>query len=310
MENGMLRDLTARDIHVPLSVPNEKRSRYIENFLIATKNTGRLLLFAADQKIEHLNEDFTGENIPEECGDPENLFTIAAKARIGAFATHMGLIDRYAADYRNIPYVVKLNGKTNLVPTVMQDPLSLALTTVEDVAACAQAATLQIVGVGYTIYLGSRYENQMLTQAAQIIHQAHAQGMLVILWIYPRGQAVIDERSRDIIAGAAGVGAALGADFVKVNPPQAAVSFERAQLLKIATRAAGRTGVICSGGSLKTEREFLEELFHQLHIGGAQGAAIGRNIFQRPLNQAIKFCDALAALVIDDADVQTGIELL
>ena len=81
-------------------------------------------------------------------------------------------------------------------------------------------------------------------------------------------------------------------------------------MLKIATRAAGRTGVICSGGSLKTEREFLEELFHQLHIGGAQGAAIGRNIFQRPLDQSIKFCEALAALVIDDADVQAAIELL
>ncbi|MBS1988370.1 aldolase [Candidatus Dependentiae bacterium] len=306
----MLVSLTPQDIHVPLTVPLDQRSMYIDHMLAVTKKTGRLFLFAADQKIEHLNADFYGQGIPEECSDPEYLFKIASQAKIGAFATHLGLIARYAAQYKSINYIVKLNGKSNIVTTNQDDPISLALNSVEQVVRFKQENNLAIAGVGYTIYLGSRYEAQMLTQAAQIIEQAHAHGLVVILWIYPRGKAVTDERSKEIIAGAAGVGAALGADFVKVNPPSAPTSFERSQLLNIAARTAGRTGIICSGGPVRNEREFLEELFHQLHTGGARGAAVGRNIFQRPQEDTIKFCDALAALIIDDVDVQTALQLL
>ena len=43
----------------------------------------------------------------------------------------------------------------------------------------------------------------------------------LVLWIYPRGKAVPDEKDPDLIAGAAGVALCLGADFVKVNPPKA-----------------------------------------------------------------------------------------
>lgn len=306
----MIRNITRDDVNVPLTVPQEKRSCYIENFLQVTKKTGRLLLFAADQKIEHMNDDFVGENLFDACADPEYLFAIASKAPIGAFASHLGLIARYAAKYPKIPYLIKLNGKTNLLSQEYDDPISLALHSVDDVIACARTGNLNVVGVGYTIYLGSRYEHHMLTQASAIIQQAHAQGMLAVLWMYPRGKAVKNERDYSIIAGAAGVGASLGADFVKVNPPLAELSFERAQLLKYATRAAGKTGVICSGGHLKNDKEFLEELFHQLHVGGAQGAAIGRNIFQRHPDEVMKFCQALSALVIDDVDVQLAIKLL
>ena len=77
------------------------------------KHYGRLFLFAGDQKIEHLNEDFLGKDIPEECALPDNLFNIASQSRVGVFATQFGLISRYGAAYKNINYVVKLNSKTN-----------------------------------------------------------------------------------------------------------------------------------------------------------------------------------------------------
>ena len=41
-----------------------------------------------------------------------------------------------------------------------------------------------------------------------------------MLWIYPRGKAVADEKDAHLIAGAAGAAACLGADFVKCNPPK------------------------------------------------------------------------------------------
>ena len=37
---------------VPMDVPKDKRKEYIENFNIMTKSTGRLMLYAGDQKVE------------------------------------------------------------------------------------------------------------------------------------------------------------------------------------------------------------------------------------------------------------------
>ena len=100
-------------IKAPLTVPPAKIAAYLKNYELATKKTGRLFLFAGDQKVEHLNDDFFGKNVNPEDNDPEHLFKIANAARIGVFATQLGLIARYGANYNKIPYLVKLNSKTN-----------------------------------------------------------------------------------------------------------------------------------------------------------------------------------------------------
>jgi len=261
-----------------------------------TKET--LFLFAGDQKIEHLNQDFYGKGIPEECADPEHLFKIASKGRVGVFATHLGLIEHYGPDYQDINYLVKLNGKTNLVPTKQKDPVSLLLHSIEDVVCFRDQSKLNITGVGYTIYLGSEFESQMLSQAAQVVYQAHQHDLKAILWIYPRGKAVSDERDPDLLAGAAGVAASLGADFVKINPPRGQTSEQRAVFLKQAVAAAGRTGVICSGGERVDEKEFLQEISDQITIAGASGCAVGRNIHQRTLDDAVRLCGEVAKIAL------------
>ena len=55
--------ITREQVRVPADVMPESRDEYIENYLKATRGTGRLMLFACDQKIEHLNKDFYGEGI-------------------------------------------------------------------------------------------------------------------------------------------------------------------------------------------------------------------------------------------------------
>jgi fructose-bisphosphate aldolase/6-deoxy-5-ketofructose 1-phosphate synthase len=111
-------------ISIPLSVPKGQRDTYLKNYKLATKNTGHLFLFAGDQKVEHLNNDFVGKGIPEEVADPEHYFKIANKAHIGVFATQVGLMAKYGMDYPNIPYLIKINSKTNLMPEKFQDPFS------------------------------------------------------------------------------------------------------------------------------------------------------------------------------------------
>ncbi|MGI5938474.1 MULTISPECIES: aldolase [Methanoculleus] len=290
------------DIKIPLDVPAEEEERYRENYQKITHDTGRLMLFAGDQKIEHLNDDFFGEGIHPDDADPEHLFRIASRARIGVFATQLGLIARYGMDYRDVPYLVKLNSKTNLVKTSQRDPLSSELHLVRQVVDLRDRSGLPILGVGYTVYLGSEYEPMMLFQAAQIVNNAHRNGLVTVLWMYPRGKAVKDERDPHLIAGAAGVAAALGSDFVKINPPKVGGSTD-ATLLREAVAAAGRTGVVCAGGSHADMQEFLQQLHDQIHIGGTVGNATGRNIHQRPLEEAVRFCNAISAITLDDASV-------
>jgi len=290
-------------IRIPLDVPPEEQERYRENYDAITHGTGRLMLFAGDQKIEHLNDDFFGEGIHPEDADPEHLFRIASRARIGVFATQLGMIARYGNDYRDVPYLVKLNSKTHLVKTAQRDPLSSELNHVQQVVDLRDRTGLSILGVGYTVYLGSEYEPMMLTQAAQIVNHAHAHGLITVFWMYPRGKAVKDERDPHLVAGAAGVAAALGSDFAKVNPPKKDGSVDAA-LLQEAVAAAGRTGVVCAGGSHADMQEFLQQLHDQIHVGGTVGNATGRNIHQRSLEEAVRFCNAISAITLDDASVE------
>jgi fructose-bisphosphate aldolase/6-deoxy-5-ketofructose 1-phosphate synthase len=296
------------DVLVPLDVPPERREEYVDNYLKITKDSGRLMLFAGDQKVEHLNGDFYGEGISPDDGDPEHLFRIAKKGRIGVFATQLGLIARYGMDYSKVPYLAKLNSKTNLVGRDQMDPVSRQLIEVDQVAEFADDSGLDVLGVGYTIYLGSMHEAEMLREAAQIVYRAHGQGLVTVLWIYPRGKAVKNEKDPHLIAGATGVAAALGSDFVKVNYPKKEGA-KSEEIFKEAVAAAGRTGVVCAGGASRDPKSFLQQLFDQIHVSGAAGNATGRNIHQKDLDEAARMCDAISAITLDDATVEEALRI-
>src|SRR5258706_1080597 len=295
------------DVKVPLSVSGENRITYIDNFLKATQETGRLMLFAGDQKVEHLNSDFYGDGISPEDNTPEHMFKIASHGRIGAFATQMGLIASYGMDYPSIPYIVKLNAKTNLVKTEQSEPISNQWLGIDQVIDFKQNSGLNIVGVGYTLYMGSQYESEMLKEAAEIIYQAHKHGLITVLWCYPRGKAVIKESDPHLLAGAAGVAACLGADFVKLNAKTDETT--PAETLQEVTRAAGRTGVICVGGSSSDAEVFLKRLYDQIHVGGTRGNATGRNIHQRSFDEAVRFCNAISAITFHDKSVEDAMKI-
>lgn len=295
-------------MHIPAHIPSEARKTYEENYRLITHDTGRLMLLAGDQKVEHLNDDFYGEDIAPEDNDPEHIFRIASKANIGVFGTQLGLISKYGPDYKDIPYLVKLNSKTHLVKTAQSDPMSSAWFGIDHVLELREHSGLQIAGIGYTIYLGSEYESQMLSEAAQLVFDAQYAGLVTVLWIYPRGEAVSDEKDSHLIAGAAGVAACLGSDFVKVNAPKQEGK-NSAELLQEAVGAAGRTQVVCAGGSSTDAEKFLKSLHDQIHIGGTSGNATGRNIHQRPLEEAVRFTNAIYAITVEDKSVEDALKI-
>ena len=294
---------------IPADVPVIAHHEYGSNYQAIIGKTGRIMLFAADQKIEHLNESFFGPNIHPDANNPEHVFTIASKEGITAFATHLGLIARYGKKFPTINYVVKLNSKTNIIPKSAKDPLSTQMWSVSDVVNFKKNSGLQIRGVGFTIYLGSKYESVMLEQAAQMVYQAHQHGLIALLWMYPRGAHVADEKNANLIAGAAGVAASLGADIAKIHAPKAQNSQMSAELLRQAVSAAGNTKLICSGGEKTAPQEFLQTLYDQLHIGGCSGNATGRNIYQNSLADALALSKAIGAIVHDNKTVEQALEM-
>jgi DhnA family fructose-bisphosphate aldolase class Ia len=296
------------DVKVPSDVPEDMQDEYIANYLKATHGTGRIMLFAGDQKVEHLNNDFYGENIHPDDNGPEHLFRVANEGRVGFLATQMGLIARYGKKYKDVSYLVKLNSKTNLVKTDQQDPFSVTWYDVEQVVDFKRTSGLHIVGVGATIYLGSEYEYKMLRQAAQLVYKAHSHGLLTVLWVYPRGKAVPDEKDPHLIAGATGVAATLGSDFVKINYPKKGEE-KQSELLKEAIKAAGRTGVVCAGGSSVDVRKFLQRLHDQIFISGASGNATGRNIHQKSHEEAVRMCNAISAITLDNSSVDEAMKV-
>ncbi|MCP5102603.1 MAG: aldolase [bacterium] len=294
--------------YVPADVPNGQINEYINNLDEITLGSGRLMLYAGDQKIEHLNKDFYGEGISEDDNEPEHLFKIAGTAEIGVFATQLGMIAMYGYDYPEVPYLVKLNSKTHLVKTAQRDPYSPQLVEVEQVVDFKNNSGLNVLGVGYTIYLGSEFEHLMMREAAQAIYKAHQNGLITVLWIYPRGQAVKDEKAPELIAGATGVAACLGSDFVKVNPPKKEGQ-NSAEMLIQAVKAAGKTKVICAGGSSTDPQVFLQGLHDQVHIAGASGNATGRNIHQKSFQEAVNMCNAITAITVYDKTAEEAVKI-
>ena len=71
-----------------------------------------------------------------------------------------------------------------------------------------------------------------------MIREAHENGLICVTWIYPRGQAVADEKDPQLISGAAGVALCIGADFTKVNYPRGFEGMSSPESLAVAVEAA------------------------------------------------------------------------
>jgi fructose-bisphosphate aldolase / 6-deoxy-5-ketofructose 1-phosphate synthase len=296
-------------IHIPYDVPKAKRAEYLKNFKIATRGTGKLFMYACDQKVEHLNDDFVGHGLSPEVADPKHYFEIAKRAHIGVLGAQLGLIAKYADICPKVPFLIKANSKTNIIKKTERDPFSNRWLAMEDIVEFKNKSGLNIIGVGYTVYIGSEFESESFGQAARIVYKAHQEGMLAIIWIYARGKAVKDETDVHLLAGGAGVAVCLGADFVKISYNYDKPTAETAKKFREVITAAGRSKVIPIGGAKMPEKKFLQQIHNQIHIAGTGGIAVGRNIYQRPLEEAVRMADAVAAVLLYDYSVDDAYKI-
>ncbi len=222
----------------------------------------KVLFLAYDQGMEHGPVgDFNDKNI-----DPLYIIEIASKGKYDAIIFQKGIAEKYSKEIKNskIPLIIKLNGKTRLASG---EPLSAQICSVEE------AKKLGAKAVGFTIYIGSKYESKMIEQFSLIEKEAHKSGLPVIAWIYPRGEGTKGKTKKELLAYACRVGLELGADIVKVHWESETTD------LKFAVKSAGRCKVLIAGGEKGDEKMFLKKV-SEASKTGITGLAVGRNIWQ------------------------------
>lgn len=272
--------------------------------------TGKMVILPVDQGFEHGPARSFSKN--PSGYDPLYHFQLAIESGCNAYAAPLGFLETGAAEYAgDIPLILKLNNSDSLYSS--ENPCPAVTATVQD------ALQLGCVAIGYTIYPGSAMRNEMYEYLRELTREAKDAGLVVVVWSYPRGEHLskAGETAIDVVAYGAQIACQLGAHIVKVKPPTAHIEQDEARKayeaakIPVSTLAervehvvqscfAGRRVVIFSGGPAKGEAEVLEEA-KEIAKGGAFGAIMGRNAFQRPKPEAVKLLQTIQAIYREQA---------
>ncbi len=252
---------------------------------------GTMLALPIDQGLEHGPVDFFAN--PASL-DPLYQYELARDGNFSAIALHIGLAEKYYHEFAgDVPLILKINGKTGIPPDGAA--FSGLTGSVED------AVRLGADAVGYTLYVGSPSQDRDFAQLTQVRAEADRLGMPLIVWSYPRGDYVAKKGGRESLYAvdyAARVALELGADVVKINYPVASEKdadspapyptlhlSPEAAFHKV-VQSAGRAFVLVSGGEKVDDTDLLTKVRSSMEAG-ATGIIFGRNLWQRPRDDAL-----------------------
>jgi class I fructose-bisphosphate aldolase len=262
---------------------------------------GTLLVLPIDQGLEHGPVDFFPN---PDALDPQYQYDLAVEGKFSAIALHIGLAEKYFHEYAgDVPLILKLNGKTT-IPSDSQ-AFSPLTGTVED------AVRLGADAVGYTIYVGSPAQDRDFLQFLQVRTEAQRFGMPLIVWAYPRGEAISKKGGKESLYAvdyAARVAHELGADVVKLNYPVASerdaespapyntLHLTSMEAFRKVVMSAGRSLVLVSGGEKIGDEDLLRKVRSSMDAG-ATGIIFGRNLWQRPKAEALRLTREMHAIL-------------
>ncbi len=265
---------------------------------------GTLMFLPIDQGLEHGPRDFF-VNPPAK--DPDFQLRLAKEGGFSGVVFQYGIAEKYMSRFAGqVPLVLKLNGKTE-IPSDAQ-PISPIICTVED------AVRLGADAVGYTLYVGSPLQAADFEQFRKVRDDATRFGMPVIVWAYPRGEAIDAKGGRDsfyAIDYAARVANELGVDIVKINVPKLnpakdtsapapynTLSITQDEAVRQVVESAGRTLVLFSGGEMQGESDVVAKARLAME-SGATGVIFGRNLWQRPYDEALTLAGEIRSMLTD-----------
>ncbi|MDR1597855.1 MAG: class I fructose-bisphosphate aldolase [Holosporales bacterium] len=279
--------------------------------------TGRIIMLAVDQGFEHGPTTFLTN---PEGFSPHYHVRLAQESGLSGYTAPLNWLKASVDSHLGaVPLILKLNHSNRLLPSSV-DPDQAIVASVQD------AVDLGCVGVGFTLYPGSDSYLEQLEELSDITAQARECGLFTVVWAYPRGHGVTADASDmygskgaanndprmalDTIAYSAHMACLAGAHIVKVNLPYELIARADSKDLyrgvKMDTPADrvrhivqccfnGRRAVIFSGGAAKDANKVLDDV-QVVKQGGGTGSIIGRNIFQRPHEEALQLIEKAVRL--------------
>ena len=267
--------------------------------------TGKMVILPVDQGFEHGPARSFAPN--PAAYDPFYHPQLAIDAGLNAYATPLGMMEAVADRVAGqVPLILKMNSANSLVGLKDQ-----AVTgTIDD------ALKLGCSAIGFTIYPGSDDCYNMMEEFRELAAEAKSVGLAVVLWSYPRGGELTKdgETAMDVCAYAAHIAALMGAHIIKVKLPtdhleqgEAKKVYEKYKI-DLSTQAKrvehvmqsafnGRRLVVFSGGATKGADSVYDDA-RAIRDGGGNGSIIGRNVFQRPRDEAIAMLNKITNIYL------------
>lgn len=265
---------------------------------------GTMLLLPIDQGLEHGPRDFFPN---PDSADPEFQLRLAKEGGYSGIVFHVGLAEKYLHKYAGqVPLVLKINGKTDIPPDT--HAFSSLDATVED------AVRLGADAIGYTLFVGSPAQADDIRQLAVVREECNAYGIPLIVWAYPRGEAIEAKGGRDSLYAidyGARTALELGADVIKLNlpvinpekdknspKPYNTLQETSDSAMRRVVASAGRAMVLLSGGSKMGDEDLLAKARIAMEAG-ATGLIFGRNLWQRKYDDALAITQKIKAILAD-----------
>jgi putative autoinducer-2 (AI-2) aldolase len=186
------------------------------------------------------------------------------------------------------PVILRVSGGTSMVG---KDLANETLTT-----SIQEIIRLNASAVGVSVFIGSDYEKETLSNLAQLVNQCEDYGIPVMA-VTAVGKE-IEKREARYLGLCCRIAAELGARVVKTYYCEK--DFDKV------VRGCPVPVVIAGGPKCETEKEVFEFVYDGMQKG-AIGVNLGRNIWQTPYPAAI--AKALRGIIHERADVKKAMDI-
>jgi len=283
------------------------------------RGCGYLSILPVDQGIEHsAGASFAPNPI---YFDPENLVRLAIEGGCNAVASTFGVLGSVARKYAHkIPFLVKLNHNELLSYPNKYDQIGFGSVRL--------AYEMGAVAVGATVYFGSDESTRQIQEVAEWFEEAHALGLVTVLWCYLRNSGFkVEGKDYHVSADGTGqanhLGVTIQADIIKQKQAENngiynAIKFGKTSKkvydeltpgdhpielcrYQVANCYMGRSGLINSGGESKGGSDFADAVRTAVinKRAGGMGLISGRKAFQRPMSDGVKLLHAIQDVYLD-----------
>jgi class I fructose-bisphosphate aldolase len=293
--------------------------------------TGYLSILPVDQGIEHsAGASFAPNPV---YFDPEKIVELAYEGGCNAVASTLGVLGAVARKWAHkIPFMLKFNHNELLtLPNVHQQ---------DRFGSIRQAFEMGCTSVGATVYFGSDDSRRQIDYVAEMFEEAHALGMVTVLWCYVRNSAFKTKEadhhtSADLTGQANHLGVTIEADIIKQKLPTQNGGYVAMNMggssygkfddriytelcggkadgsgchpidlcrYQVANCYMGRSPLLNSGGGSGANdlADAVRTAVINKRAGGV-GLISGRKTFQKPMAEGVKLFHAIQDVYLDDS---------